>query len=61
MTNFDKLENYQMRMKTAISELKRLNNNETDDFIDNIALSYGEIVRKCEHRREIIQRRKYGK
>ena len=62
MTSFDKLENYHMRMKTAISELKNLSDDgNPDDFIDAVALSYGEIVTACEHRREVIQRRKYGR
>lgn len=54
-----KLENYNIRMKTAISELERLE--EDDDFLDAIVHSYSEIVRKCEDRREFIQRRKYGR
>ena len=53
-----KLKNYHARMTTAISELEHLDDNE-DDFLDAIALAYGELVRKCEHRREVIQRRKY--
>ena len=62
MNSFDKLENYHIRMKTAISELRNLSDNgNPDDFIDAVALSYGEIVKSCEHRREVIQRRKYGK
>ena len=55
----NRLKNYNTRMKTAISELERLE--EDDDFLDEIALSYSEIVRKCEDRREFIQRRKYGR
>ena len=55
----NRLKNYNTRMKTAISELGRLE--EDDDFLDEIALSYSEIVRKCEDRREFIQRRKYGR
>lgn len=51
------LKNLNSRMKTAISELERLEAD--DDFLDAIALSYGEIVRKCEDEREFIQRRKY--
>ena len=58
---FKTLENYNTRMKTAISELKGLNDGNRDDFIDAIALSYGEIVRACEQRRETVQRRKYGR
>ena len=55
-----RLENYNLRMKTAISELERLDENgDQDDFLDAIALSYGEIVRKCEHQREVIQRRRF--
>lgn len=55
-----RLENYNLRMKTAISELERLDENgDQDDFLDVIALSYGEIVRKCEHQREVIQRRRF--
>ena len=51
------LKNLNSRMKTAISELERLESG--DDFLDAIALSYSEIVRKCEDEREFIQRRKY--
>ena len=61
MTSYsiEKLKNYNTRMKTAISELERL---EDDiDFLMEIEKSYGEIVRKCEDRREFIQRRKYGR
>ena len=55
-----RLENYNLRVKTAISELERLDENgDQDDFLDAIALSYGEIVRKCEHQREVIQRRRF--
>ena len=57
--SIEKLKNYNTRMKTAISELERL---EDDiDFLIEIEKSYGEIVRKCEDRREFIQRRKYGR
>ncbi|WP_405316189.1 hypothetical protein [Methanobrevibacter sp.] len=57
--SIEKLKNYNTRMKTAISELERL---EDDiDFLMEIEKSYGEIVRKCEDRREFIQRRKYGR
>ena len=54
-----RLKNLNTRMKTAISELERLEEN--DDFLDAIVHSYSEIVRKCEDRREFIQRRKYGR
>lgn len=53
-----KIKNYHTRMTTAISELERLEDN-PEDFLDALAISYGEIVRKCENRREHIQRRKY--
>lgn len=57
--SIEKLKNYNTRMKTTISELERL---EDDiDFLMEIEKSYGEIVRKCEDRREFIQRRKYGR
>ena len=49
------LKNYNIRMKTAISELERLEYDE--DFLEEIAESYYDIVSKCEHRREILQRR----
>lgn len=54
------LKNLNIRMTTAISELERLDDN-SDDFLDAIALAYREIVNKCEHRREVIQRRKYAR
>ena len=54
-----KLENYNSRMKTAISELERL---EYDpEFLDEIARRYWFIVNQCEQRRELLQRRKYGR
>ena len=53
------LKNYNTRMKTAISELERLEDD--NDFLLEIEKSYGEIVRKCEDRREFIQRRKYAR
>ena len=57
--SIEKLKNYNTRMKTTISELERL---EDDiEFLMEIEKSYGEIVRKCEDRREFIQRRKYGR
>ena len=49
------LKNYNIRMKTAVSELERLEYDE--DFLEEIAESYYDIVSKCEHRREILQRR----
>ena len=55
--SIDKLKNLNSRMKTAISELERLEAG--DDFLDAIAQGYSEIVRKCEDEREFIQRRKY--
>ena len=50
-----KLENYNSRMKTAISELERL---EYDpEFLDEVARRYWVIVNQCEQRREMLQRR----
>lgn len=57
--SLSRLKNLNTRMKTAISELERLE--EDEDFLDAIAFSYSEIVRKCEDRREFIQRRKYAR
>ena len=54
------IKRYNARMKTAISELERLEEDDID-FLMGIEKSYGEIVRKCEDRREHIQRRKYGR
>ena len=54
------LKNLNNRMTTAISELERLDDN-SDDFLDAVALSYRELVNICEHRREVIQRRKYAR
>lgn len=51
------LKNLNNRMKTAISELERLEAD--DEFLKEIASKYSEIVRKCEDEREFIQRRKY--
>lgn len=50
-----RLKNLNIRMKTAISELERLEYDQ--DFLEEIAKSYYDIVSKCEHRREILQRR----
>ena len=54
-----KLKNYHTRMTTAINELEYLE--EDDEFLDTVCESYGEIVMACEHRREVMQRRKYGR
>ena len=54
-----RLKNLNTRMKTAISELERLEYDQ--EFLEDIAKSYYDIVSKCEHRREVIQRRKYGR
>ena len=54
-----KLENYNSRMKTMISELERLEYDE--DFLDEVARRYWVIVNQCEQRRELLQRRKYGR
>ena len=59
MDVIEELKNYNTRMKTAINELERLEDDDVD-FLDAISLSYREIVNKCEHRREVIQRRKFG-
>lgn len=53
------LKNYNTRMKTAISELERLEADE--EFLDEIVKCYRDIVNRCEHQREVIQRRKYGR
>lgn len=53
------LKNYNIRMKTAVSELERLEYDE--DFLDEIARRYWFIVNQCEQRRELLQRRKYGR
>ena len=55
----NKLKNYNIRMKTAISELERLDDDM--EFLEGIVKSYGEIVMKCEDRREFIQRKNYGR
>lgn len=54
-----RLNNYNSRMKTIISELERLEDD--DEFLDEIAKEYYEVLSRCEHRRELIQRRKYGR
>lgn len=50
-----RLKNLNTRMKTAISELERLEYDQ--DFLEEIVKSYYDIVSKCEHRREILQRK----
>lgn len=54
-----RLKNLNIRMKTAISELERLEYDE--DFLEEIARRYWFIVNQCEQRRELLQRRKYGR
>lgn len=51
------LKYYHSRMTTAISELERL---EDDTDYSEIVSTYAEIVNTLEHRREVVQRRKYG-
>ena len=52
------LKNYHTRMEIAISELERLE--DTTDYSE-IVSTYADIVNKLEHRREVLQRRKYGR
>lgn len=54
-----RLNNYNSRMKTIISELERLEDD--DEFLEGISKEYYDILSRCEHRREVIQRRKYGR
>ena len=58
MRGVSDLKNYHMRMTTAINELEMLG-----DYADytEVFETYGEIVTLLEHRREIVQRRKYGR
>ena len=57
---FNKLKNYNTRMSIILSELERLED-EDEKFYSEISSSFSEIVHALEHRREVIQRRKYGK
>ena len=56
-SKLNRLKNLNTRMKTIINELERL---EDYDFLDEIYLTYGKLVRECENRREVVQRSKYG-
>ena len=47
-------------MSIILSELERLED-EDEKFYSEISSSFSEIVHALEHRREVIQRRKYGK
>lgn len=58
MKGIKSLKNYHTRMTIAISELERL---EDDADYSEIVSTYADIVNKLEHRREVIQRRKYGR
>lgn len=60
MNVFKKLKNYNTRMTIILSELEGLEDCD-DELYSEIASSFGEIVRSLEHRREVIQRRKYGR
>ena len=55
----DELKKSHIRMTTAISELERLEDGEDDFDYTEIVMTYRDIVSKLEHRREVIQRRKY--
>ena len=55
----DELKHSHIRMTTAISELERLEDGEDDFDYTEIVMTYREIVSKLEHRREVIQRKKY--
>ena len=56
---FKTLKNYNTRMSIALSELERLEDDDAEVYSE-ISNSFKEIVHALEHRREVIQRRKYG-